>query len=483
MKYNIVRVLFAPGETTVVSAPVHKRDVGQKIEVYGVPFDVETLRVAFITETMHDAVPVIGAITDGVLRVSIPDEVLADEYARKVKAFFAVLDADSTSTVYTIISPVIDAPVVRDVIDDATPAERAAIDDIIAVLTEKAGQATASAEQAADAAEAAEQAAAAAGQAAEQAADTLEQALQDAERFTPVITAQETAAGADITITSIVGGEETTQTVSIANGQDGPAGPQGPRGERGERGETGPAGAAGATGPAGETGPAGPRGPQGERGERGETGPAGQDGADAPGYFDVNSNMEKIFEVTNPTNPWVNTGGEMTGLNSGKYIFDVDGETAEATFSRSSDSVGYFYSGSALGVTVKYYYQNTHKNESFITFSGTAPAYFAIYKKISDTVTVDLKDGYTAGNSLRGPAGADGFSPSAYVEQTADGAEIFIEDSTGQTSVTIYNGQDGAPGPAGPQGPAYTLTAADKAAIAAEVAALFDDGDTSTYGS
>lgn len=59
-----------------------------------------------------------------------------------------------------------------------------------------------------------------------------------------------------------------------------------------------------------------------------------------------------------------------------------------------------------------------------------------------------------------GGSGADGFSPSASVEQTDDGAIITITDKDGTTTATITNGKDGQPGAD------YVLTAADKTEIA-----------------
>ena len=51
-----------------------------------------------------------------------------------------------------------------------------------------------------------------------------------------------------------------------------------------------------------------------------------------------------------------------------------------------------------------------------------------------------------------GGTGADGFSPSATVEETADGAKITITDKNGTTEATVKNGTDGAPGKDGEDG-------------------------------
>lgn len=78
------------------------------------------------------------------------------------------------------------------------------------------------------------------------------------------------------------------------------------------------------------------------------------------------------------------------------------------------------------------------------------------------------------------PEGTDGYSPSASVTQTDDGAKITITDKTGTTEVEVKNGKDGTkgdkgetggPGPQGPAGADYVLTDADKTEIAKEVIA------------
>jgi hypothetical protein len=50
---------------------------------------------------------------------------------------------------------------------------------------------------------------------------------------------------------------------------------------------------------------------------------------------------------------------------------------------------------------------------------------------------------YLIGNVTgpQGPAGADGVSPSASVEETNDGAIITITDAEGTTTAHIYNGE------------------------------------------
>ncbi|MBO5258124.1 MAG: collagen-like protein [Clostridia bacterium] len=62
-----------------------------------------------------------------------------------------------------------------------------------------------------------------------------------------------------------------------------------------------------------------------------------------------------------------------------------------------------------------------------------------------------------AENSGGGGSGADGFSPSASVEQTDDGAIVTITDKDGTTTATITNGKDGQPGEKGEPGESPTV--------------------------
>lgn len=63
-----------------------------------------------------------------------------------------------------------------------------------------------------------------------------------------------------------------------------------------------------------------------------------------------------------------------------------------------------------------------------------------------------LEDVYRIPEGGSGSGGADGYSPVAKVEETADGAKITITDKTGTTEATVKNGKDGAPGKDGSPG-------------------------------
>ena len=74
------------------------------------------------------------------------------------------------------------------------------------------------------------------------------------------------------------------------------------------------------------------------------------------------------------------------------------------------------------------------------------------------TITFSNSDGTTFTTTGASVIGADGFSPTATVTQTASGATVSITDSTGTTTANISNGADGSD---------YVLTAQDKSDIAA----------------
>mgnify|MGYP005887809155 FL=1 len=63
-----------------------------------------------------------------------------------------------------------------------------------------------------------------------------------------------------------------------------------------------------------------------------------------------------------------------------------------------------------------------------------------------------LEDVYRIPEGGGGAGGADGYSPVAKVEETADGAKITITDKTGTTEATVKNGRDGANGAPGKDG-------------------------------
>lgn len=88
------------------------------------------------------------------------------------------------------------------------------------------------------------------------------------------------------------------------------------------------------------------------------------------------------------------------------------------------------------------------------------------------TITFTDSEGNTFTTSGESVIGADGFSPSATVQQTASGATITVTDKNGITTANISNGQDGTD---------YVLTNADKQEIAQMAVNLLPNADMVSY--
>ena len=449
-KYNKIRLLYQ-GESTLIAQPVTSCDSGQVIEVYGLPYDDCIVRLVYD----HDGETVsgTGTIKGETLTAELPDALLSAVKGcgcgtHKIKAWMILPEDVAVTTKLTIILPV----VIRsdDTTFDPTPWEQSEIDKLIVNINGAATEARENAEKAEKAAEAV-------------------QGLG--------VQAQTLGAGEDATVEKTVDKEgKVTILFGIPHG---PQGPEGPQGEAGPAGETGPAG------PQGETGPQGPRGPQGADGEsiaidsyiddgpytyvtftNGDTIkiPNGKDGAAGP---------------TGPQGPKGDTGE--TGPTGPQGPQGEQGPEGEAGAPGESIEVSYTEHDDYEKQTIVY---------------------------LSNGQKIALPDGETgpAGpQGPEGPQGADGedIAIDSYID---DGPYTYVTFTNGDT-IKIPNGKDGAAGPTGPQGPkgdtgetgpqgpkgdtgatgpqgpAYTLTEGDKAAIAAEVAALFDDGDSASYGS
>lgn len=176
--------------------------------------------------------------------------------------------------------------------------------------------------------------------------------------------------------------------------------------------------------------------------------------------------------------------GTMPALTSGKkyilelwYYADADDEGSlmadplvEFTLVQDENS-RWMYTATDSGITVCRYL-NAFAALSYIDFDldvhdWIADAYSWDFRIIEvEGMIVDLMDGYIAGPSLKGEKGDTGEQGPA-----------------GPTGATGATGPQGPRGATGPQGPAYTLTAADKAAIVAAIEADYDNGNTSAYGS
>ena len=113
---NTIRCEYQPEERAIVLPAHFKRDEGQALEVYGMPFDDgQKVRVAFIREGDDRAVPVTGVLMEGSVTVAIPDEMFEDTdgdggYMGRLRAYVALVDDDSVTTIFYISIPLYDAP-------------------------------------------------------------------------------------------------------------------------------------------------------------------------------------------------------------------------------------------------------------------------------------------------------------------------------------------------------------------------------------
>ena len=112
---NTIRCEYQRDERAIVLPAHFKRDEGQALEVYGMPFDDgQRVRVAFIREGDDRAVPVTGVLTDGSVTVEIPDDMFADTdgeggYMGRLRGYVALVDDSSVTTIFYISIHLYDA--------------------------------------------------------------------------------------------------------------------------------------------------------------------------------------------------------------------------------------------------------------------------------------------------------------------------------------------------------------------------------------
>ena len=75
-KFNSISVLFQPGETTYVTPQVYTHNKGQIIDIYGLPYDDQTVKMSFAKDGEDEAIPAIAAVTNGQMHIGLPDGVL-----------------------------------------------------------------------------------------------------------------------------------------------------------------------------------------------------------------------------------------------------------------------------------------------------------------------------------------------------------------------------------------------------------------------
>ena len=110
--------------------------------------------------------------------------------------------------------------------------------------------------------------------------------------------------------------QEYEDTGNAARGNAGPQGPQGETGDTGPQGPTGDTGPKGDKGDKGEQGPAGPQGPQGEQGEKGDPGTS----------FTIKGRLDTLTELTtaHPTGTAGDAYAVGTAEDNSVYLWSVD---------------------------------------------------------------------------------------------------------------------------------------------------------------
>ena len=116
---------------------------------------------------------------------------------------------------------------------------------------------------------------------------------------------------------------------------------------------------------------------------------------------------------------------------------------------------------------------------------GTAGQVLGLDEQLQP-VWVDQSGGGGGGSGEDGVTFIPAVSQEGIISWTNDGGlpnpePVNIKGPQGETGATGPQGETGATGPQGPQGPAYTLTAADKAAIVSDVLAALPTWTGGSY--
>lgn len=272
----------------------------------------------------------------------------------------------------------------------------------------------------------------------------------------PTIDVSKTDGVTTLTITDING----TKTATI---NDGAAGAQGIQGPKGDPGEAGPIGATG------------PVGPKGDKGDTGATGPAGETGATGPkGDTGATPAITVSATIDNTSNnPTVTV--DQTGTAEAPHITfnfkGLKGEKGDA----GSGSGGSGENGATFTPAV-----DSDGNLSWTNDKGLAnPA----------TVNIKGPKGDTGQNGAAGAKGDTGATPNITINVTSDNQSSDTPTATVTKTGTAespifaidFSGLKGAKGDTGATGPAYTLTDADKTAIAQQVLASMTNAEEVSY--
>lgn len=274
------------------------------------------------------------------------------------------------------------------------------------------------------------------------------------ESTSPTIDVSKTDGVTTLTITDING----TKTATINDGADGAQGIQGPKGDTGE------------AGPIGATGPVGPKG---DKGDTGATGPAGETGATGPkGDTGATPAITVSATIDNTSNnPTVTV--DQTGTAEAPHItFNFKGLKGEKG---DAGSGGSGENGATFTPAI-----DSDGNLSWTNDKGLAnPA----------TVNIKGPKGDTGQNGAAGAKGDTGATPNITINVTSDNESSDTPTATVTKTGTAespifaiaFSGLKGTKGDTGATGPAYTLTDADKTAIAQQVLASMTNAEEVSY--
>lgn len=180
--------------------------------------------------------------------------------------------------------------------------------------------------------------------------------------------------------------------------------------------------------------------------------------------------------VTSDSLTWTVTSGDTAQSGTGLtqlICMDAAGSVLKSMIYQTSVARSMDVTGDVPDPVEPWYNSLTEQ----IGKAGTVKSVNHVEPDESGNVQLDISGG---GGS--GTAGEDGFSPTATVTQTDDGAVITITDKSGITTATVTNGKDGAQGPKGDKGDTGATGAQGPKGDTGATGAQGPKGDTGATG-
>ena len=200
-------------------------------------------------------------------------------------------------------------------------------------------------------------------------------------------------------------------------------------------------------------------------------------------YTELNSDYTLTIHYTDSTS---DTVGPIQGAQGPQGIQGPAGDpiTIESSYHDGTQTRIYFSDGTELTIPDGQQGQQGEPGEAIMITSVEHDGDAGVTAiSFSDETKIDIPDGRPGESITVQSSYHDDMTGKTYIT-FSDGNEVEIPDGAqGPAGPAGATGPQGPQGPTGPQGPAYTLTAADKAAIVAAIEADYDNGDTSSYGS